>query len=425
VTTASIGALDAKAEQQLINRVLTSRHFIKAPLLSAFLAYVCRRALEDGAARILEHEIGVNVFGRDEGYDSREDNIVRNYARQLRRRLDEYYSTDGRAERLRVDIPKGGYVPLFTLNQSAVINPGVPGEFEQNDSALRPLSVRSRSLYLRAAIFVAVAFLLMLFGVAFYALQHRKSAPPTVSTMHPLWRQLFLPNKDIFFVPADTAFVTLQDIQKRTFSLAEYVSWSAVEQPKPSFISDLKTRKYTSVVAMETISRLEHLPEAIPDHCLIRTVRSLTLEDMKNGNMILLGSIYSIPWIEVVQNELNFHFVYKPQEGRAWIENRSPAPGEAATYQSAWNGPAEKTFAVLAFIPNLRRSGHILLIQGLDGAGTEATDSLLFREGGLDEVFAKARRPDGTLGNFEALLESTSVDSHATSIRILAIRRPD
>ncbi len=116
-------ALDAKAEQQLVCRILASRYFTKAPLLSAFLAYVCNRTLQDGVVRISEQEIGVGVFGRKPGYDSREDNIVRNYARQLRKRLDEYYSADGRGEKLRIDIPKGGYVPLFTLNEDTLPAP--------------------------------------------------------------------------------------------------------------------------------------------------------------------------------------------------------------------------------------------------------------------------------------------------------------
>jgi hypothetical protein len=77
---------------------------------------------------------------------------------------------------------------------------------------------------------------------------------------------------------------------------------------------------------------------------------------------------------------------------------------------------------VLAFIPNLNRTGHMLLVQGLDTAGTEAAVNFLFRQDRLNEVMEKARRPDGTLGSFEVLLEATSLDSHATTIRVLSVR---
>ncbi len=54
------------------------------------------------------------VFGRSEGYDSNEDNIVRSYARNLRKRIDEYFATEGRDEDLRLEIPRGGYIPIFS-----------------------------------------------------------------------------------------------------------------------------------------------------------------------------------------------------------------------------------------------------------------------------------------------------------------------
>ena len=47
------------------------------------------------------------------GYDCSADNIVRNYARQLRNRLDDYYRWEGRSESLRLEVPRGGYKPIF------------------------------------------------------------------------------------------------------------------------------------------------------------------------------------------------------------------------------------------------------------------------------------------------------------------------
>lgn len=433
MTSVSVDALDTSPEQELVHRILASKQFSKAPLLSEFLAYVCRRAIENGASRISEQEIGVSVFGRKHGYDSKEDNIVRNYARQLRKRLDEYYSTDGRAEGLRVEIPKGGYLPTFTSNQGATVARPMDGESLPKEGLANPprmFSIHALE-FKRIRIFaVAVIVCFLLAGLAagsaaIWAWQHRKSPASHVSEMHVLWAQLFRPDKDTFIVPADTGFVMLQEIKGKSYSLAEYASWSSVKQPEPSFIADLKNRKYTSVMDVETIVQLEHLPELIPDRCLIRNARSLTLEDLGERNMILLGSIYSIPWIEIFQKNLNFQFVYRPGENRSWIENRHPASGEAATYANNWNGLSEKAYAVIAFIPNLNKTGHVLLVQGLDGAGTEAAVNLLFHTGELNGVIDRVRHSDGTLGSFEVLLESTSLNSHATSIHIVATREPN
>lgn len=429
MNTASIEVTDATQEEQLISRILASSHFAKAPLLSAFLSYVCHRTLRDGAFRITEQEVGVHVFGREQGYDSREDNIVRNYARQLRKRLDEYYATDGLTEALRVAIPKGGYIPLFAPHSVAALEEESDRHHVANENAI-PFSYTTlreqgrKSTFTTIAIVAAIAAVVATAILLFFA-QRKKPAPASASTLHPLWEQLFVPGRDTLIVPADTSFVTLQDMKARRFTLAEYASWSSVEQPEHDFVSDLKTRKYTSVIDMEIASKLARLPEVLPDRFAIRAARSLTIEDLKDKNLIFLGSIYSIPWIEIFQSSLNFEFNYKPGEGKFWIRNRKPAPGEAATYTDNWKGLSEKAYAVIAYIPNLNRTGHVLLIQGLDGAGTEAAENLLFRGKGMSTILDQARRSDGSLGSFEALIESTSLDSHSTGSRVISVRIPN
>ena len=51
---------------------------------------------------------------RIDGYDPRLDPIVRVEARRLRSKLEEYYSGPGHAEQIRIEYPKGGYLPVFT-----------------------------------------------------------------------------------------------------------------------------------------------------------------------------------------------------------------------------------------------------------------------------------------------------------------------
>ena len=83
------------------------------PLLSKFLLFVVRETLEGRGDEITEHQIGVQVFDRPPDYRTLEDNIVRSYARQLRKRLAEHFADEGSAEPARIDIPLGGYVPVF------------------------------------------------------------------------------------------------------------------------------------------------------------------------------------------------------------------------------------------------------------------------------------------------------------------------
>jgi hypothetical protein len=242
------------------------------------------------------------------------------------------------------------------------------------------------------------------------------------SPIHPLWAEMFRGDRDTVVVPADIGFVILQQLNNRTFSLAEYEAWPSVEQYDHVYMSFLKAQKYTSMSDLDTALRLQRLPEVIPNRFFTRPARSLSTDDLSNDNAILLGSNFSNPWMEVFERSLNFHFMNRPQEGRSWILNTKPAQGEPATYENTTRNITHETYAVIAFLPNLSKSGHVLIVEGLDGPGTQAAVDLLLQGDQLAPVLKRAMRPDGTLGSFEVLLDATSLDSRATGVHIVAER---
>jgi hypothetical protein len=97
----------------LVQRILSSPEFQRAPRLRDFLVYVVERKLEDAPGEVTEVLVGQRVFGRPAGYNPGEDSIVRTEARILRQRLDRYFTGEGRNEPLLLEIPKGSYLPAF------------------------------------------------------------------------------------------------------------------------------------------------------------------------------------------------------------------------------------------------------------------------------------------------------------------------
>src|SRR5258708_458701 len=79
---------------QLVQRIAESRSLGRSALLADFLFYVSDRQIRGRTSEITEQQIGVQVFGRLQGYNSNDDNIVRNYARTLRKRIEEYFATE-------------------------------------------------------------------------------------------------------------------------------------------------------------------------------------------------------------------------------------------------------------------------------------------------------------------------------------------
>jgi TolB-like protein len=105
-------ASDKAVRQQLI-RILTSKTFSQVDRLKRFVDFIVTETVEGRGGDLKEYVIGVQVFGKEASFDPRTDPIVRVQARRLRTRLARYYQDEGNADEIVVDLPKGGYAPVF------------------------------------------------------------------------------------------------------------------------------------------------------------------------------------------------------------------------------------------------------------------------------------------------------------------------
>ena len=111
-------SLTPEAILEQLERILCSPAFSSAPQLQNFLRYVVTETLDGRARRIKQYTVATGAFGRADDFDPEADPIVRITARRLRRTLLEYYSSEGAEDPIRIEIPKGTYVPTFAPNIS-------------------------------------------------------------------------------------------------------------------------------------------------------------------------------------------------------------------------------------------------------------------------------------------------------------------
>jgi tetratricopeptide (TPR) repeat protein len=105
-----------------LEKVLGSGLFENAQRLRQFLRFVVETTLAGEAEGIKEYVIGVEVFG-DPEFDSSTDARVRVQAGNLRAKLGEYYRTEGQADPVIIELPKGTYVPRFRVRQPETTRP--------------------------------------------------------------------------------------------------------------------------------------------------------------------------------------------------------------------------------------------------------------------------------------------------------------
>ena len=110
-----------------LEKIVGSEEFSQSQSLKRFLQYVVERALDGEADQLKEYNVAVEVLGRGKDYDPRTDTIVRVQATRLRSKLNEYYRTQGSGDSLRIEIPKGSYVPTFQETGGDASDSSSPG----------------------------------------------------------------------------------------------------------------------------------------------------------------------------------------------------------------------------------------------------------------------------------------------------------
>ena len=97
-----------------LEQVLRSATFVRASQVKNFLKYICEMEFAGRAGALHEYLIGVEALGRPTAYSTDDDSSVRRRAFALRQKLEEVYAKELTDAPIRIDVPKGSYVPRFT-----------------------------------------------------------------------------------------------------------------------------------------------------------------------------------------------------------------------------------------------------------------------------------------------------------------------
>jgi len=133
-----LASLEPAAIRLQIERVFASSQFRNSRRCQALLRYAVDAYLEGSLDKVKERNIGCAVFGRDPGYDTNQDSVVRTTAAEIRKRLAQYYLEPGHENELRVGLPQGSYVPEFRLSAAPAVAPLVPVESPPPVELARP-----------------------------------------------------------------------------------------------------------------------------------------------------------------------------------------------------------------------------------------------------------------------------------------------
>ncbi len=389
--------------KSLVERVASSRHISRSARLRDLLLYLAGRVLDGGAEEIHEQEVGCQVFGRHEGYDTAADNIVRVHASMLRKRLEQYFAAEGADEPYFIDLPKGNYALVFrereALEPAAVPPPPI---------AAIPTTGRRRlwALLALAGFFACSTAYLLLRPAP--AMAPAASLP---STVRQFWSQIFMPGRPADIVLDDAAVGLYQELTGKPVALSTYFDRSYLSNLPETAVAaglDAQTaswvvlRRQSSFAGANVLWKLFQMGGQ--RQAVLRFARDYSFRELKANNAVLLGNSRSNPWVEPFEAKLGLRWefdkatrTYYPVD--SWDGGRNYQPPEATE--------SREGYCAMALLPNLSQTGNILLIASTGGSAMNAGTDFLADEASL-AALRKRLTPgkDAAFPYFEALIRA-------------------
>jgi hypothetical protein len=169
--------------------------------------------------------------------------------------------------------------------------------------------------------------------------------------------------------------------------------------------------------SVTTAYRIAQLAGKDSGHVSLLSARDFNIRQMKEDNVILLGSSRANPWVELISDRMSFRFGYDQQRRYSYFENLDPRPNEQKMYQT----DSGVSYCRVAFLPNPSRTGAVLAISGTEVEGTEGGGEFMTSERTLGQLrlllHAEPRWP-----YFEILLNSTRIGGAARGFHVVATR---
>lgn len=406
----------------LLERVADSTQLRRAFRLRELLFYLGRRSLKEGCDQIHEQEIGKEVFGRRESYDTGADNIVRASVSDLRKRLETYFATEGIHEELRVEIPRGSYVPVFRPAVSEI--PELPEPVLANAETARverlPFWVRMTFAVGLTAVLAFIAGLIP-FWINYRELHSRAYPWMTQPAIAAFWSPFFKTNHDTDIVMGDTSFQLVQTISNRQFSLSDYINRTYVNQVQDfaslelrPVLSMMATKNLGNSVEFRLTSKIQGL-DPLNQRLRFFNAREYMPGLTQQDNMILLGSYIANPWVSLFQERLNF-VATSDKNGFTTMLNRKPLGNEQPLYI-----PTDSVgYCVVAYQPNLANSAKVLLIQGTSSEAVDAAGDFILSEEQLERFYESQGK--NKLEYFEVLLKTSQMRGTPLHVEVIATR---
>lgn len=390
------------AIDEQLNRLLASPYFIHSKRLPDFLRFVVEHTLDGNVDNIKERTLGVEIFGRDAGYDTSSDPIVRVTAAEVRKRTAQYYQEPAHQDELRISLPSGSYIPQFhhspNGNGRQEHSIGEPVAAEASGTALTP-AAHGRSWMLVAAVAVA-ATCLVLGGAAI------------------LWPRIIRSPFDFFWQPV------LSSKEPVLVCVADQLDYSTIalrDAADPTHQVLLKDTLTAMVIDdLNPTVKVASTLQANGRQYSLKAEGATTLDDLRRGPTVFIGA-FDNAWTLRLTNPLRYHFANDADMTHLWVVD-STAPNKVRwildrRVQMATNN--YRDYAIVARFTDSNTGRPEVVVAGIGRGGTRVAGEFLTDNADLAQLM-RAAHAAGDKKNMEVVLSTEIIEGEPGSPKMEA-----
>jgi hypothetical protein len=369
--------VDAAEIRRELERIVASPVFRGSKRCQSFLQFVVARTLEGDGKNLKERTLAIEVFGRDEGEDLTDDSIVRVGAREVRKRLAQYYVDAGAHDSLRIELPAGSYVPVFHHQaQTSPIEIAPVSNFPAARTDLRPAGpVPALEWFRRKGFVIAAVAVLALSSALIWRVT---AARRDVFDM--FWRPAFadraapmiLLAHPIVYEPSSRA----SRLDEQINGVANPAAQRVLRVPAnlldgADYVPSLD--QFVGFGDAEAALRVSSLFVQHHVNVAVRMASRVDFYDLRGASVVLIGA-FTNRWTMELTKGMRYQFSYGG--GKPCIEEGKGGCRWTLTTKSD-NGKSTEDYVLVSRLPHPATNGFVVIAAGLNVYGTEEAGRIL------------------------------------------------
>ncbi len=386
----------AQEARAALARLVASATFAPVPRLRSFLEFVSHRTLDGKGADLNEYLIGVEVFGKGDGYAPNDDPVVRRAAYNLRKKLEKYYAEEGRDDLVRVDLPVGGYAAVFSAARTSSQEAPLPAEAPPpaaeeppaDPAALTAVVAPAEAPLSRRLLIAAVGTGMLLGGGAVALVGRGRARAPSAALPKPepaleaFWRGWLDQREGVTIcfsnpmtaaiyhrpagaLPKADEFRLVPGGPEDEFSRRQLKLGPGGElRLAPSAKSQGKLSEAYAAVRLSTFLGRWGVPVSITQS------HFLNWEVLRRQNVIVLGHNGINAWVDPLLATAPLRMAFDDTTWKRRIEGIGER-GEAVSFSIQGEDAGLVQYALVSMLPGVRPGRRLLLLSGINSQATD------------------------------------------------------